>query len=177
MAKRKSQSISPPYYTPAGRLSQAGAPKGYSPAEIRRMLDHGIANSRLPALGTAYGRMLISGAITIAEFAAFQRWSELRASYQRAIDAKTMKSASAVIDAKGGEAPDPDSELGAKITAREAQTISDYRRAETVARASGEREFWLFRQIADAAPDTYFPHFEREQAKKCASALIQLWKM
>ena len=166
---------SPAYYTPSGQLSHAGQRKWFAPAEIKRMLDNLAANSRLPGLGTAYGRMMLEEAISIPEFEACRRWDDLRASYLAALDASGLRSQLSALDARGGEAPDPGSELGEKIATRDRRIIAEYMAALRVIEAVGRVEHIDFRGVCES--DNYATYSEKGNVRRCARALVAFWNI
>lgn len=169
--------VSPKHRYPSGDIIPA-KDKGLDPNTVRRMIDDAAKNARMAWAGTAYGRMRLEGNLSDRQFAACQKWAELRRDYEIAIGARQAKTAMATIDATGGTEPDPDSELGQKIGLSAQRKIAEYDKAEAVLKAQGQVEYADFRGIVEAGGDRPWAHYtEAGNIRICANALAQLWKM
>jgi len=96
-----------------------------SPTEIRRLVDASRAGLRSAEFSSEVGRLLLTGAITSAEFAVAQRWATLAADYSRAC-CGPRPPRTPQVDANGGAEADPFSELGEREAKRNKRTIAEY---------------------------------------------------
>ncbi len=98
---------------PNGRLSRAGKPKEFAPAEIRRLREAALIGMRDAHWGTELGRLFLTAAISEEMYAVGRWWGEMAAKYQSAINAPVPFPKSASLDiGRGNQSADPDSEAG-----------------------------------------------------------------
>ena len=100
---------------PSGRLQRE---REISPTEIRRLRDAAVRGLRDPEWGTELGRLLLNGELTILQYAAGKMWREHAARYRQAIGAFPVRSISLEQGVRA-HPPDPYSEAGRTIAARE----------------------------------------------------------
>lgn len=168
---------SPKHRWPSGDIIPA-KDKGFDPNTVRRMVEEAAKNARMAWAGTAYGRMRLEGNLSDRQFAACQKWAELRRDYLAAIDARSSKSAMTALDSVGGTAPDPDSELGEKIGQSARRKIAEYEKADLTIKALGGVEYTDFRGVVEAGPEKAWASYtEAGNIRVCANALVRLWKM
>lgn len=111
--RRKTRLI--PSREPNGRITREPE---FPPAQVRRLRDAAMRGLRDPEWGTELGRLYLGGAITPAMYAAGKKWAELARSYQHAIGAFPVRSAT-VEPGIRSHTPDPDSDEGRKLAKRE----------------------------------------------------------
>ena len=112
---------------PNGRIVRAGRAPAPPPVALARIRAGLIKAANDPALGTVYGIMYLQGEITPEQYGAATTLDAARAAYQRAIDARPLRSASLEPAGKAAEA-DPLSEAGQVAVARDMAAVDRYRR-------------------------------------------------
>lgn len=115
--------------TPSGQLSRAGkqAMRAVPLVEIARERDAYLADRGDPLWGSGIGKMHLTGKISLAELESGRRWFNMLAAYYSAIGAKDIKSACLEVGV-GGHEPDPDSDLGVELAAKEKSIVDEYQR-------------------------------------------------
>lgn len=116
------------YRTPSGQLSRAGQDREFPPAQVMRLRTAALAGLRSPEWGSELGRLFLESTITAAMYAAGRRWAEEAKGYQDAIGAVSARSGTLQRGALG-HPPDPDSEEGRLVVARESKQAQKFLRA------------------------------------------------
>ena len=100
-----------------------------------------------PSLGSPLAIMLARGQIGRPQVEAVDKLLRQRRAYERAMGVKGLKSSTGEPVAKS-EPPDPTSEAGMRITARDVRAVADYERAFGIVRNCGRADRELFVEFA-----------------------------
>ena len=149
---------------------------GPPPESLIRRIKMSVANGVLgPEYGSVLGVMKIRKDLTESEYDAAVWYSNLRASYLRAIDAKALKGQN-VEASWAGNPPDPDSPAGRRTTDREKSVIEKHTRAYRAIRECGREACNAFMEyvVSDGEVDKDQPSYlVRANIKLVCRALRQ----
>ena len=150
---------------PSGRPSRTMMPTYESrPAEIRRIRDYMLRDSRDQRLGTQLGRLFLEGKLgdsgdpVEARFAAGNRWARLARRYLEIICApNTGPGMAALLEHTTSHPPDPDSEAGRDLAERERDEATEFLKAQGCLSVYGTRVYTVVRRICedDLSPAGY----------------------
>src|SRR5262245_5595905 len=162
---------------PSGRRSRAGSDPALAPAQVRRLRDAALAGLQREEWGSELGRLLLTGRIGADLYAAGRRWAECTACYAAALGAPPPQPAPARFErANAAAPPDPASEAGARLAARERAAVEAWRAAHASLRATGVLAERVVRSVCerDEVPGGAR---EFEALERGLSALAQFWRM
>lgn len=129
-----------PERTPSMRPSRAQEDYGrdYSPTEVRRLRDAAMRGLRDAEWGTELGGLYLERKITAAMYGAGKWWREMAVAHLSAINAPCPTPRRISLEGSmGGTAPDPDSDEGLRIAARERDTLKLFNAAHKELIAAG----------------------------------------
>lgn len=159
---------------PSGRASRAGEPKYIAPAQIRRLRDAAINLMADRCWGTELGRLFLAHRITASQFTAGERWARLARDYAMAIDVKELQSAK-LERGSLGTPPDPFSERGLKVAARERETVMDMRDAHRALLDAGKVTTDITREVCEGERSAGL--FEQIYLTNGLNALASFWAL
>lgn len=139
--------------SPSGRPSRARDEPGrdYSHTEVRRLRDAAMKGLRDPEWGTELGALYLERKITAAQYGVGKWWSEMSVHYLSAIDAPWPVPRGISLErGSRGSGPDPDTEEGGKIAARERDAAEIFRAAHAILISAGMLTEHYVRELCEA---------------------------
>jgi hypothetical protein len=135
---------------PSGRRARAGIEPELAPTQIKRLRDAALAGLQSEEWGSELGRLLLTGRIGPDLYAAGRRWAECTMRYGAALGAPPPHPPPAPLErANSAAPPDPASEAGARLAARERAAVQTWREAHAVLRDGGTLAERMVRSVCD----------------------------
>jgi hypothetical protein len=161
-----------------GRRARDGnAPPEAAPAHVKRLRDAALAGMQSEEWASELGRLFLAGKIGPELYAAGRRWVECMARYRAALNAPPANPQSFPLELSSATAPpDPASEAGRRLAAREIAAVRELRDAEAALRDAGRLSERVVRGVCE---QDEAPCGVRELEALCRGllALAQFWRM
>jgi hypothetical protein len=162
---------------PGGRRARAAMEPELAPLQIKRLRDAALAGLQREEWGSELGRLLLTGRIGPDLYAAGRRWAECTMRYRAALGAPPPHPPPIPFErANSAAPPDPASEAGARLTARERAAVQGWREAHSVLREGGTLAERVVRSVCEQ-DQTPCGAREFEALARGLRSLAHLWRM
>ena len=163
---------------PNGQLCRNGRIDPLSPAQVRALITADLTIVASQEYATPAGRLMLTGEISTAQWAAAREWDIVASAYRQAIDAPAKDPKAQAIHSPRSRAADPDSYIGEIQAAADADAVAVYIDARDMLLVSvGFRVYETVCEVCEGLGRATTGWDDRERLKTGLGRLAAHWQL